>query len=90
MIEDMQYVVALGWPQGWEWLVILAVALVIFGRRLPEIARNIGKSLTEFKKGIEEAKETRDELADDVEKVKNDVVKKAKDASGLDELDKND
>ncbi|NLT74970.1 MAG: twin-arginine translocase TatA/TatE family subunit [Planctomycetes bacterium] len=74
-------------PGHWEWLVILIVALLIFGRRLPEIARSVGKSLTEFKKGINEAKESSDELVDDVRKVKDDVVKDAKDASGIDDPD---
>ena len=87
MTELMSYVMA--WmPQGYEWLIILVVALLIFGRRLPEIARSIGKSLTEFKKGINEAKDTHDELANDVKKVKDDVVKEAKDASGLNDSSK--
>lgn len=39
---------------GWtEILLILAVALLLFGaRRLPEIARSFGKSIQEFKRGI--------------------------------------
>jgi len=86
MTEYIQYIVAWGGiPGGWEWIVILVVALLIFGRRLPEIARSVGKSLTEFKKGINEAKETKDDLADDVKGLKNEVVKEAKDAAGLDE-----
>ena len=72
-------------PGPLEIIIILVVALLIFGRRLPEIARSIGKSLTEFKKGINEAKETKDDLADDVKGLKNEVVKEAKDAAGLDE-----
>ena len=75
-------------PQGYEWLIILVVALLIFGRRLPEIARSIGKSLTEFKKGINEAKDTHDELVNDVKKVGNDVIKETKDAAGLNDSDK--
>jgi len=86
MTEYMQYIVAWGGiPGGWEWIVILVVALLIFGRRLPEIARSVGKSLTEFKKGINEAKETKDDLVDDVKELKNEVVEEAKDAAGLDE-----
>ena len=43
---------AFGLPGGWEWIAILVLGLLIFGRRLPEVGRSVGKSIVEFKKGI--------------------------------------
>jgi sec-independent protein translocase protein TatA len=42
----------LGMPGGAEWIVILIVALLLFGRRLPEVMRSMGRGVVEFKKGI--------------------------------------
>ena len=39
-------------PGGWEWLVILIIGLLLFGRRLPEVGRAFGKTIVEFKKGM--------------------------------------
>jgi len=90
MTESMEYILAWGMPGGWEWIVILVIALLIFGKKLPEVARSLGKSLTAFKKGIREANETKDEVIDEVRKVKDEVAKEAKDAAGLDEFDNKD
>ena len=38
-------------------LLFLAVVLLLFGNRLPETMRNLGKSVTEFKKGVKEGNE---------------------------------
>jgi sec-independent protein translocase protein TatA len=35
-----------------EMLILALVCLLIFGNRLPSVMRSLGKSVTEFKKGI--------------------------------------
>lgn len=40
-------------PIGWQELIILAVlGLLIFGKRLPEVGKSLGKGIVEFKKGL--------------------------------------
>ena len=46
-------VLAFGWTPGIpEIIVILVVALLLFGKRLPEVARSMGKGIVEFKRGL--------------------------------------
>ncbi len=60
-----------------EWMVILVIALLIFGRRLPEVARSLGKSVNEFKKGMREFQDSADEVASDLNKATNEAVSEA-------------
>ena len=67
MTEQIQNVIAfMGLPSGSEWIIVLIIAVLLFGRRLPEIARGMGKSLTEFKKGV---KEGQDEISKTIDEV---------------------
>jgi sec-independent protein translocase protein TatA len=44
---------ALFGPIGtWEALVLLALGLLIFGKRLPEVGKSLGKGIVEFRKGL--------------------------------------
>jgi sec-independent protein translocase protein TatA len=37
-----------------ELLIVGIIAVILFGNRLPSVARSLGKSMTEFKKGMRE------------------------------------
>lgn len=43
---------ALGMPGLPEWIIIGAIGLLLFGKRLPEVGRSLGKGIVEFKKGL--------------------------------------
>ena len=57
----------------WELVVIAVVAVLIFGRRLPNVGRSLGESLVQFKKGLkgveDDVKEVKDEMADVADEV---------------------
>ena len=49
-----------------HWLIIGMVALLLFGNRLPDVARSIGRSIQEFKKGLRDVRDDiEDEMKDD-------------------------
>jgi sec-independent protein translocase protein TatA len=53
-------------PQGWEWLIILVIVLVLFGAaRLPALARSVGKSMRIFRAEIKEGQDERPAADDD-------------------------
>ena len=70
----------------WELLIILVVVLLIFGpRRLPEMAKGIGQSVREFRKGI---KDIRDDITSDDDDKKASAAKGATSAqASTDETD---
>jgi len=46
---------------GPELIVVGFIALLIFGNRLPSVMRSLGKSVTEFKKGVSGVEEEIDQ-----------------------------
>jgi sec-independent protein translocase protein TatA len=42
----------------WEIVAILVVVLVLFGNRIPGMARSLGSGITEFKKGLKDGSKT--------------------------------
>ncbi|MCP5008338.1 MAG: twin-arginine translocase TatA/TatE family subunit [Planctomycetes bacterium] len=53
-----------GMPGGVEWIIILVIALLIFGKRLPEVMKSMGKGIVEFKKGVKGVEEDVEEVVE--------------------------
>jgi len=60
--EISMNIVLLSWlPGGMEWVIILAIVLLLFGaNRLPQLAKGMGESIRNFKQGMTEAEEEDD------------------------------
>lgn len=53
----MKSLLALGMPGGWEWIIIILVVLIFFGaKKIPELARGLGRGIREFKDATKEIK----------------------------------
>jgi len=59
-----------GFPGAPELMIVLIIALVLFGgAKLPSLMRNLGRSANEFKRGMAETVDDKDEAASKSEKV---------------------
>jgi len=43
----------IGMPGPMEMIIILGIGVLLFGKRLPEVGRSLGKGIMEFKKGVQ-------------------------------------
>lgn len=58
--------------QGYEWLIVVVVVLVLFGStQIPKLARSLGSAQKEFKKGLKEGAEEDDAADKDAATDKN-------------------
>ena len=65
-LMNLPFMVSIG---GWEVLLIFMVVLLLFGaKRLPELAKGLGKGIKEFKGAVEGIEKELDEAAESVEK----------------------
>ena len=60
----MLHTLAIGMPGLTEWIIIGALGLLIFGKRLPEVGRSLGKGIVEFKKGLKGIEEDVEQVDD--------------------------
>ena len=57
--------------QGWEWVIIALVVILLFGgKKIPELMRGLGKGVKSFKEGMKDVQEEVDEIKKDIESEK--------------------
>ena len=67
---NIPFLVSIG---GWEVLLIFLVVLLLFGaKKLPELAKGLGKGIREFKDAVEGIEKEFDDAVDSIDKNKDD------------------
>ncbi|HCF95446.1 MAG: twin-arginine translocase TatA/TatE family subunit [Verrucomicrobiota bacterium] len=60
-------------PGRYEWLIVLLVIILLFGaKRLPEVAKGLGKGIREFKKA-------KDEIDQEVDTAQKEIKEQVRD-----------
>lgn len=55
-------ILAIGMPGGWELMVIVLVVILLFGaKKIPELAKGLGRGIREFKDATKDIKNEIDE-----------------------------
>ena len=58
--------------QGWEWVIIALVVLLLFGgKKIPELMKGIGKGVKSFKQGMKEVESEMEDVKKDLESEQN-------------------
>lgn len=62
----MLYLAVIGWT---EWIFIIIGVMLLFGaKKIPQLARSMGSSVNEFKKGLKEGAESPAPTSEDKDK----------------------
>ena len=57
-------------PGFWQILIIVAIIAILFGaKKIPELARSLGKAKGEFKKGLAEGEKEESEAAEPAKEI---------------------
>jgi len=69
----------MGIPGGWELILIVGVVLLLFGgKKIPELAKGLGKGIKDFKQAVNEDDEPVVEKTKEIEAKADQAVAEAK------------
>ena len=69
----MLHTLAIGMPGPFEWMIIAGLGLLIFGKRLPEVGRSLGKGIVEFKRGLKSVEDEVSMVDDDIDRPRKQI-----------------
>ena len=70
------WMLLIGMPGGYEWVIIGIVVLLLFGaKRIPDLARGLGKGIREFKDATNDIKKEIQDPVDETRKSIDDATK---------------
>jgi len=65
----------MGMPGGWELILVVGIVILLFGgKKIPELAKGLGKGIKDFKKAIKED----DEVVEVTKEIEDKAEKTAK------------
>ena len=65
MLSQAASIPLIGMPGLWEWIIIIAIILLLFGAtKLPKLGKGLGEGIRNFKSGITGEENEKDETAD--------------------------
>jgi len=76
-MTDLLQILLFGMPGGPEWLIIILFAIIFFGaKKIPELARGMGRGIREFKEASKDIKDNIEEGSKTDDEVKTEEGKK--------------
>ncbi len=74
MLSQAASIPLIGMPGLWEWIIIIAIILLLFGAtKLPKLGKGLGEGIKNFKSGLGGDEETEAETADKDKKDKKEM-----------------
>ncbi|GAB4340358.1 MAG: hypothetical protein OHK0038_19810 [Flammeovirgaceae bacterium] len=75
-MKSAAFVLLFGMPGGWEWVIIILVILLLFGaKKIPDLARGLGRGIREFKEATREIQQEVENSGQEVKKQGEEVKK---------------
>ena len=79
----MTELLALGLPQGSEWIIIFLVILLLFGgAKIPQLMRGVGKGVGEFQAGLTQGKRAFTKAMEEAAKEEEEAARKEAETKG--------